>query len=55
VFGLWSGTSFEATLLHVTRSHARWLLLAVMLVGRFLNAAIADAFALSPKNPVKGR
>jgi low temperature requirement protein LtrA len=55
VFGIWSGTSFEATLLHVTRSHARWLLLAVMLVGLFLNAAIADAFALSPKNPVKGR
>jgi low temperature requirement protein LtrA len=30
VFGIWSGTSFEATLLHIARSHARWLLLAVM-------------------------
>jgi low temperature requirement protein LtrA len=44
VFGIWSGTSFEATLLHIARSHARWLLLAVMLVGLFMNAAIADAF-----------
>jgi low temperature requirement protein LtrA len=44
VFGIWSGTSFEATLLHIARSHARWLLLAVMLVGLFLNVAIADAF-----------
>jgi low temperature requirement protein LtrA len=44
VFGVWSGTSFEATLLNIGRSHARWLLLAVMLVGLFMNAAIADAF-----------
>jgi low temperature requirement protein LtrA len=44
VFGIWSGTSFEATLLHITRSHARWLLLAVMLVGLFMNAAIQNAF-----------
>jgi low temperature requirement protein LtrA len=44
VFGIWSGTSFEATLLHIARSHARWLRRAVMLVGLFMNAAIADAF-----------
>jgi low temperature requirement protein LtrA len=44
VFGIWSGTSFEATLLHIARSQARWLLLAVMLAGLFMNAAIADAF-----------
>jgi low temperature requirement protein LtrA len=44
VFGIWSGTSFVATLLHIARSQARWLLLAVMLVGLFMNAAIADAF-----------
>jgi low temperature requirement protein LtrA len=44
VFGIWSGTSFEATFLHIARSQARWLLLAVMLVGLFMNAAIADAF-----------
>jgi hypothetical protein len=51
VFGIWSGTSFEATLLRIARSQARWLLLAVMLVGLFTNAtaplwivgAISDA------------
>ena len=44
VFSIWSGTSFEATLLNIGRSQARWLLLAVMLVGLFMNAAIAHAF-----------
>jgi Bacterial low temperature requirement A protein (LtrA) len=44
VFGVWSGTSFEATLLNIGRSHAQWMLLAVMLAGLFMNAAIADAF-----------
>jgi len=44
VFGVWSGTSFEATLLHVGRSQTQWMLLAVMLVGLFMNAAIAHAF-----------
>src|SRR5215218_9801395 len=44
VFGIWSGTSFEATLLHIARSQARWLLLAVMLVGLFMNAAVQNAF-----------
>ena len=46
VFGIWSGTSFEATLLNIGRSQARWLLLAVMLAGLFMNAAIADAFEI---------
>ena len=44
MFGVWSGTSFEATLLNIGRSHAQWLLLAVMLGGLFMNAAIPDAF-----------
>jgi hypothetical protein len=44
VFSIWSGTSFEATLLNIGRSHARWLLLAVMLAGLFMNAAIQDSF-----------
>jgi low temperature requirement protein LtrA len=44
VFGVWSGTSFEATLLNVGRSQAQWMLLAVMLAGLFMNAAIAHAF-----------
>ena len=44
VFGIWSGTSFEATLLNIGRSPTQWMLLAVMLAGLFMNAAIADAF-----------
>ena len=44
VFGVWSGTSFEATLLNIGRSQAQWMLPAVMLAGLFMNAAIADAF-----------
>ncbi len=44
MFGVWSATSFEATLLRVGRAQTRWLLLAVMLVGLFMNAAIAHAF-----------
>jgi low temperature requirement protein LtrA len=44
VFSIWSGTSFEATLLNIGRSHARWLLLAVMLAGLFMNAAIQNSF-----------
>lgn len=44
VFSVWAYTSFEATLLHVGRTQTQWLLLAVMLVGLFMNAAIDDAF-----------
>ncbi len=44
VFAVWSGTSFEATLLRVGRSQTRWMMLAVMLVGLFMNAAISHAF-----------
>jgi low temperature requirement protein LtrA len=44
VFGIWSGTSFEATLLNIGRSPTQWMLLAVMLAGLFMNAAIRDAF-----------
>jgi low temperature requirement protein LtrA len=44
VFGVWSGTSFEATLLTIGRSQAQWMLLAVMLAGLFMNAAIAYSF-----------
>jgi low temperature requirement protein LtrA len=44
VFGIWSGTSFEATLLNIGRSQAQWMLLAVMLAGLFMNAATQDAF-----------
>jgi low temperature requirement protein LtrA len=44
VFGVWSYTSFEATLLNVGRSQTQWMLLAVMLVGLFMNAAVEHAF-----------
>ena len=44
VFGVWSYTSFEATVLHVGRTQTQWIMLAVMLVGLFMNAAIAHAF-----------
>src|SRR4051794_5094849 len=44
VFGVWAYTSFEATLLQVSRSQTQRMLLAVMLVGLFMNAAIARAF-----------
>src|SRR5512132_3076503 len=44
VLRAWSGTSFEATLLNVGRSPTQWMLLAVMLVGLFMNAAIQDSF-----------
>jgi low temperature requirement protein LtrA len=44
VFGIWSGTSFEATLLNIGRSPTQWMLLAVMLAGLFMNAAIQDSF-----------
>jgi low temperature requirement protein LtrA len=44
VFGVWSYTSFEATLIRVTPSQPPLILLGVMLVGLFMNAAIGRAF-----------
>ena len=44
VFGVWSYTSFEATVLHVGRSQTQWMMLAVMLVGLFMNATVEHAF-----------
>jgi low temperature requirement protein LtrA len=48
VFGVWSYTTFEATLIRVGRAQTQWVLLAVMLFGLFMNAAINGAFATSP-------
>jgi low temperature requirement protein LtrA len=45
VFCVWSYTSFEATTLTLSRSYTRWMLLAVMGIGLFMNAAIPHAFA----------
>jgi low temperature requirement protein LtrA len=44
VFGVWAYTSFEATLLRAGRFQTGGVLLAVMLGGFFMNAAIGRAF-----------
>lgn len=44
VFCVWSYTSFEATMLCVGRAYTRWMMLAVMSGGLFMNAAIGSAF-----------
>lgn len=45
VFGVWSFTSFEATLVRVRHPGTRWMLLAVTALALFMNAAIGGAFA----------
>jgi len=47
-FSVWAYTAFEATLVHVGRRHTQWVLLAVMWVGLFMNAAINRAFTDEP-------
>jgi low temperature requirement protein LtrA len=44
VFTVWSYTSFEATLLQVSRGQTRWVMLAVMLLGLFMNSSISRAW-----------
>ncbi|MFE3634675.1 low temperature requirement protein A [Streptomyces sp. NPDC059168] len=44
VFGTWAYTSYEATLLDVRRDVTRWMIVIVMGLGLFMNAAIAHAF-----------
>ena len=48
VFGVWSYTTFEATLVRVGRAKTQWVLLAVMLLGLFMNGAITRAFQDGP-------
>ncbi|MEU1228816.1 low temperature requirement protein A [Streptomyces sp. NPDC005828] len=45
VFGTWAYTSYEATFLDVHRQVTRWLIVIVMGLGLFMNAAIPSAFA----------
>lgn len=45
VHTVWSSTSFEATLPEARKSHAQWLVLVVMLLALFMNAAISRAWA----------
>ncbi|MFG3089764.1 low temperature requirement protein A [Streptomyces antibioticus] len=44
VFGSWAYTSMEATLLDVSRRVTRWMIVGVMGLGLFMNAAISHAF-----------
>jgi low temperature requirement protein LtrA len=44
VFGVWSYTSFEATVIEQRRTHVTRMLLLVMMGGLFMNAAISHAF-----------
>lgn len=45
VFGVWSYTSFEATLVRVRHAGTLWMLLAVTALALFMNATIPTAFA----------
>jgi low temperature requirement protein LtrA len=44
VFSAWAYTTFEATLLNVERAQTQRMLLAVMVLGLFMNAAVGRAF-----------
>ncbi|MGW1201950.1 low temperature requirement protein A [Streptomyces cyaneofuscatus] len=44
VFGTWAYTSYEATFLDVHRQVTRWMIVIVMGLGLFMNAAIPGAF-----------
>jgi low temperature requirement protein LtrA len=48
VFGVWSYTSFEVTLTNRRRPHLVSMMLGVMLLGLFMNAAIVHAFDDQP-------
>jgi low temperature requirement protein LtrA len=47
VFAIWFTTSRSATLVRVDQSRTRWLVLAVMLLGLFMNASVTRAFTTS--------
>src|SRR5207249_2090022 len=47
VYGVWFTTSWTATLVGADRSRTRWLLLAVMVLGLFMNAGVTKAFTSS--------
>jgi low temperature requirement protein LtrA len=47
VFAIWFTTSWSATLVRVDQSRTRWLVLAVMLMGLFMNASVTRAFTTS--------
>ena len=47
VFAAWFTTSWSATLVRADQSRTRWLVLAVMLLGLFMNASVTRAFTSS--------
>jgi low temperature requirement protein LtrA len=47
VFAAWFTTSWSATLVRAEQSRTRWLMLTVMLLGLFMNAAVTRAFVVS--------
>ncbi len=47
IFTVWFTTSWSATLIRVDQSRTRWLVLAVMLLGLFMNASVTRAFTTS--------
>jgi low temperature requirement protein LtrA len=47
IFAVWFTTSWSATIVRVDQSRTRWLVLAVMLLGLFMNASVTRAFTIS--------
>ena len=47
VFAVWYYTSWVATMIPVYQSRTFWMVLAVMLLGLFMNASVSGAFAAS--------
>jgi low temperature requirement protein LtrA len=47
IFGVWNSTSWSATMIRADQSRTRWMVLAVMLLGLFMNAAVTRAFTTS--------
>jgi low temperature requirement protein LtrA len=47
VLGVWSYTSWAATLIPADRSETMWMMLSVMAFGLFMNASLTKAFTSS--------
>lgn len=47
IFAVWVGTSWSATMIPADQSRTFWMMLAVMLLGLFMNASVTDAFTTS--------
>lgn len=47
IFLVWFRTSWSATMIPADQSRTRWMMLAVMLLGLFMNASVTSAFTIS--------